>query len=102
MRLSPVAAEKIAVLSAILRRGGTSSCGGSGGGSGAPDSSRSDGGSTDKRRAIVRARRGPSAASLRHGQHPLTDQAQRPLAPRAPGEPAVHVVDQDVLPSAGH
>src|SRR5919109_1578992 len=51
----------------------------------------------DKRRAIVRRRRGWSAVSLRHGQHRLSDQAQSAVAARAGREPSVHVGGQDLL-----
>ena len=41
------------------------------------------------------------AGALTHGQHPFPEEADPALRARAPGEPPLHVDDQDLLPPPG-
>ena len=56
---------------------------------------------SDHERAIVRAVAAVDAAAFsRHGQHPLTEEADPARGARAAREPPLHVHDQDLLPPA--
>ena len=93
-REAAVATAKMAVLTASRRRGGP----GGGGGEGSCGSPVTVD-SVDTGPAIVRTRRGSTAAVFFcHGQHSLPEEADPPGRARAPEEPPLHVQDPDVLP----
>ena len=97
-REMPVAIEKIAVLRAprCPERGGLR-CARSLGLQALTDTGRY---STALRGAPRAVCLGPQA-SLSHGQHRIPKEAHPALRARAPGEPPIHLGDQDLLPSPG-
>src|SRR3954447_21571005 len=113
MRLSPVAIEKIAVLRATARPGvlGAGAAGRLGRGRrlALRLGGRRGGWLARHWAMMLRTRVAATAARSRagaprytspppHGQHRLTEEADRPRGARASREPALHLDDQDVLP----